>query len=273
MALKLNEHVVTHVKPHPPLRDQLADHIRQAIATGDIHPGDVIPAEPKIAAAVGIDRSTVRFALSLLADEGLIKRGHGKPTTVAEPAPVRALDTRRYRDELTRLRAGEAPETAFVADHGSTWDDYTCAPIEYSEEPANDADAQYLGIKKGTRIMRRRMVKRLGGKPVQIQRSTVLAKLAKGTVLADPKAQPYAGGTLAELHHAGLIPDTARLSIHETASARMPNTTERRLLEMEVTGPVWDIVRVFLVDGEPVEVSRVIGPTNRAVIRYETDVN
>jgi GntR family transcriptional regulator len=273
MALKLNEDVVTHVKPHPPLRDQLAAHIRQAIATGDLQPGDVIPSEPKIAELTRINRSTVRFALSLLADEGLIRRGHGKPTTVAQPASVRTLNTSRYSEELTRLRAGEPPETAFVTDHGADWEQYTCNPIEYSEEPANDADAQYLGIKKGTRVMRRRMVKRLDGKPVQIQRSTLLARLAKGTVLADPKVQPYPGGTLAELHHSGLIPDEARLTVAETATSRPPNTTERRLLHMEVAGWVCDIVRVFVVDGVPVEVSRVITPANEIVIRYETDVN
>lgn len=273
MPLTLNHDVVTHIRPHPPLRDQLAAHIRQAITTGDLHPGDTIPSEPKIAELTGINRSTVRFALSLLADEGLIRRGHGKPTTVAQPARVRTLNTNRYADELARLRTGEPFATAFVADHDSTWDAYTCDPVEYEEQAANDADAHYLGIRKGTRVMRRRMVKRLDGRPIQIQRSTLLARLAKGTVLADPAAQPYPGGTLAELHHSGLILDEARLTVTETAVSRPPNTTERRLLHMEVAGWVCDIVRVFVVDGVPVEVSRVIVPANEIVIRYETEVS
>jgi DNA-binding GntR family transcriptional regulator len=274
MPLKLTEHVVTRVQPHPPLRDQLADHIRQAIATGDIGSGERIPSEPTIATQTGVNRTTVRFALNLLANEGLIVRSHGKPTTVAaEPPPVRELNTQRYRDELARLRNGQDPETAFVTDHGADWDAYTCDPIEYSEEPANDADAHYLGLRKGAKVMRRRMVKRLDDKPVQIQRSTLPAKLARGTVLADQNAQPYPGGTLAELYVAGLIPAGATLTVSETASGRMPNTKERRLLELETPQPVWDIVRVFSVNGSPVEASRVIAPMARNVLRYETDLS
>jgi len=92
-------------------------------------------------------------------------------------------------------------------------------------------------------------------------------------VLADPTVQPYPGGTLAELYDAGLIPDGATLTVTEEARGHMPNTTERRLLQMETTGPVWNIVRVFSVDGVPVEVSRVIAPMARIVLRYETTLS
>lgn len=273
MALKLSEQVVTHVKPHPPLRDQLADHIRQQILTGKVKPGDIIPSEPKIAELTGINRSTVRFALSLLADEGLIRRGHGKPTIIAEPPRVRILNTNRYAEELARLRAGQPPETAFVTDHGADWDDYTIDDPDYSEQTATDEDRRLLGITARTKVMRRRVVKRLDRKPIQIQRSAVPLTIAKGTVLADPTVQPYAGGVLAELYDTGLIPDDARLTVTEEVSARPPNMTERRLLAMEITSDVWDIVRVFLVDGVPVEASRVIAPVNSLKIRYETTVS
>lgn len=273
MPLTLTAQILDRVDPHPPLRDQLADHIRQAIATSDLLPGDQIPSEQEIADATRVDKATVRRAVDLVAAEGLLVKANGKRTTVAEPPPVRELDTQRYRDELARLRMGQREDTAaFVTDHGADWDAYTCDPIEYDEQPANEADAHYLKIRKGTKVMRRRMVKRINGQPLQIQRSTVLASKAKGTVLADPKVQPYAGGTLAELYDAGLIPAAAVLTITEEARGHMPNTTERRLLQMEVTGPVWNIVRVFSVDGVPVEVSRVIAPMARVMLRYETDL-
>lgn len=273
MPLTLNRGVVTKIGAHPPVRDQLADHIRQAIASRDLQPGERIPSEPDIATQVGVDRTTVRRALELLVNEGLLQRSQGKPTTVAPPARVRIMNTQRYRDELTRLRAGQPPETAFVTDHDAGWDAYTLDPIEYSEEPASDNDRHYLGLSKTAKVMRRRMVKRIDDQPIQIQRSAVPLKLAKGTVLADPKAQPYPGGTLAELYDVGLIPAGAGLVVVEEAHSRMPNTRERQLLEMTVTGPVWDIVRVFKVDGQPVEVSRVIAPTARIVLVYETDLS
>jgi GntR family transcriptional regulator len=275
MALKLSKQTLLRVAPHPPLRDQLADHIRQAIATGDLHPGERLPSEPAIAEQVDVDRSTVRFALGVLVNEGLLLRSHGKPTTVAQPAPVRHMSTDRYRVELADLRAGRRETSAaFVTDHGAVWDDYTIDPIEYSEEAATETDAAYLGIKTGTRIMRRRIVKRLGGEPMQIQRSAVPMKLAKGTVLANAKAQPYPGGTLAELYDAGLIPDGSILHVSETAIGRLPNPTERRLLNLLAPTPVvWDIVRVFSVDGKPVEVSRAIAPMAQNALHYETTVS
>ena len=274
MPLKISKQTLLRVGPHPPLRDQLADHIRQAIATGDLRPGEEIPSEPKLEAASGVNRSTIRYALSVLANEGLIVRTQGKPTTVALPVPVRHMSTARYQTELAELRAGRGQDSAaFVTDHGATWDDYSVDPIEYDEEAATPTDATYLGIKPGTKIMRRRMVKRLRGEPMQIQRSAVPMKLAKGTVLADPRKQPYPGGTLAELYDAGLIPDGSTLHVSETAIGRLPNPTERRLLNLTAPTPVvWDIVRVFSVDDAPVEVSRAIAPMAQNALHYETTV-
>lgn len=274
MPLTLTPGVLNHVPPRPPLRDQLAAHIRQAIATGDLQPGERLPSEPTIANLTGVNRSTVRFALSLLTNEGLINRSRGNPTTVAEPPPVRVLNTQRYRDTLTRLWSGIREDTAaFVTDHGAAWDDYTIDDPDYSEEPASNADAEYLGIKVGAEVMRRRMVKRLKGEPIQIQRSAVPLKFAKGTVLANPAVQPYPDGTLGELYDAGLLPAGSMVNVAEEAHGRVPNTTERRLLGMVVPADVWDIVRVITVDGVPVEVSRVIVSQASHVLRYETDIS
>ncbi|HEY2086305.1 MAG TPA: GntR family transcriptional regulator [Mycobacterium sp.] len=274
MALKLSKQTLTQVAPHPPMRDQLADHIRQAIATGDLNPGDRVPSENDIANAINIDRATVGRALAILVNEGLIIRSQGRPTIVAPAIPVRHMSTNRYAEQLTQLRAGQRDTTAFVTDHGAEWDEYTVDPLEYDEETATETDAAYLGIKTGTKIMRRRMVKRLAGEPIQIQRSAVPMKIAKGKVLADPTVQPYPGGTLAELYDAGLIPDGSVLHVDETAVGRLPNPTERRLLNLTAPTPVvWDIVRVFSVDGNPVEVSRVIAPMAGHALHYETTVS
>lgn len=273
MPLTLNRGIVTRIGAHAPLRDQLADHIRQAIASRDLAPGERIPSEPTIAKLVQVDRSTVRFALAILINEGLLLRSHGKPTVVAPPAPTRLMSTRRYRDELARLRAGERPETAFVADHGANWDAYTVWPVEYDEETATETDRHYLELGKNAKVMRRRMVKRLNDVPIQIQRSAVPLAAAKGTLLADPKVQPYPGGVLAELYDVGLIPPEAKVTVAEEAHPRNPNTRERQLLEMTVAGAVWDIVRVFKIDGKPIEVSRVIAPAARITLVYETELS
>jgi DNA-binding GntR family transcriptional regulator len=110
MALKLSKQSLVRTAPKAPLRDQLADHIRQAIIGGDLRPGEQLESEHKIAAAVGVDRSTVRFALGILADEGLILRSQGKPTIVAPTAPMRREtihfpeDEWRDAEEVARRR-------------------------------------------------------------------------------------------------------------------------------------------------------------------------
>jgi GntR family transcriptional regulator len=272
MPLKLTAHTLDRVHPHPPHPEQLADQIPQAIATEDLRPGDELASEQEIADTVGIDKATARRAIDVLAAEGLLVKRNGRRTTVAQPPPVRVLNTQRYRDTLTRLWSGIREDTAaFVTDHGAAWGDYTIDDPDYSEETATPEDQRRLGIKAGSKVMRRRMVKQLHGEPIQIQRSAVPLKLAKGTVLAEAKAQPYPDGTLGELFDAGLLPAGSLFNVAEEAHGRMPNTTERRLLRMEVPAPVWDIVRVIKVDGVPVEVSRVIAPMARIVLAYETD--
>lgn len=273
MPLKLTAHTLERVHPRPPFRAQIAAHIRQAIHTGDLAPGEQLPGEYEIGSVLGVDRATVRKAIEDLTHEGLLIRAPGKRTTVAQPPRTRRLDTKRYSDELARLRAGHDTATAFVADHEADWDTYTVDPVEYSEEAASESDRHYLGLPKGAKVQRRRMVKRLDDEPIQIQRSTIPLKLAKGTLLADPKVQPYPGGTLAELYAVGLIPDGAILTVSEDATGRMPNTLERKLLGMVTPAPVWDIVRVFKTDGQPIEASRVIAPMARNTLHYETVVS
>lgn len=255
---------------HIPLYRQLADRVRASISDRDLKPGEPLPSEGAMASAVGISRTAVREAMDVLASEGLIIRRSGTASRVAEQPPLRRMDTSRYLDELRLLTAqDEHPLTsAFTEDHHIDWDDYT-VDADYSKDAASPADAEYLDVKVGSPIIRRRFVKYVSGVPVQIQRSAIPHKLAAGTLLADPKSQPYPGGTIAELFAVGLTVTR----VLEDAWARMPAGDERRLLQMDVSGPVWDIVRTFLVDERPVEVSRVIAPTSRNVLHYETDLS
>ena len=69
------------------LHQQIADHLRQAIADGRLEPADRLPPEPDLAAALGVARGTVRHALEQLVAAGLVDRGRGRGTVVC-PVPV-----------------------------------------------------------------------------------------------------------------------------------------------------------------------------------------
>ncbi|MDR3038876.1 MAG: GntR family transcriptional regulator [Candidatus Adiutrix sp.] len=64
---------------------QLAGLIKYKIAHGEYSPGSKIPAESVISRTYGVAVMTVRQAISLLAEQGLVKRVHGRGTFICGP--------------------------------------------------------------------------------------------------------------------------------------------------------------------------------------------
>lgn len=60
----------------------LADELRQKILDGTFAPGDLLPSEGEMAMLSKVSRITVRQAITLLVDEGLVERIQGKGTFV-----------------------------------------------------------------------------------------------------------------------------------------------------------------------------------------------
>lgn len=67
-----------------PLWRQVAAYIRAAIEDGRLAPGDGLPGEQSIADAMDVAYPTVRKALALLREEGLIVTATGIGSFVAE---------------------------------------------------------------------------------------------------------------------------------------------------------------------------------------------
>jgi GntR family transcriptional regulator len=73
---------------------QIEAHLAGQIVSGAMAPGERLPPERHLAQAHGVSRMTVRQALGALADRGLIERGVGRGTFVADP---------RVRHDLSRV--------------------------------------------------------------------------------------------------------------------------------------------------------------------------
>jgi DNA-binding GntR family transcriptional regulator len=73
------------------LRFRLADELRGRIRSGDLSPGDRLPAEPELARGLGVSRSSVRAAMSLLEEDGFVRRRHGSGTYVTHRPVVNDL--------------------------------------------------------------------------------------------------------------------------------------------------------------------------------------
>jgi GntR family transcriptional regulator len=260
------------------LHRQLADRIREAIKTGVLRPGEALPSESDLSTRTDLSRTTVRNAMDELVAEGLIVKRSGAATRVVIPPPVRHMATARYQNELDLLRelaeSGEPHplSSAFTDDHGVDWGVYS-VQAAYSEDAATEEDALRLDVAPGVPVLRRQLVKLVADRPVQLQDSVIPLELVAGTPVADPQRQPWPGGTIAELWSVGL--EVTHVS--EEARARTPRTAERRLLEMEAAGAVWDIVRTFYVghgdERRPVEYSTVVCPVASIVLMFATDLH
>ncbi len=86
-----------------PLYYQLQEVLKERIESGLWRPGDAIPSEPELAAALGVSRVVVRQALAILEDDRQIVRIKGRGTFVARTK----LDARA--GGLSRLLAAPRP--------------------------------------------------------------------------------------------------------------------------------------------------------------------
>jgi GntR family transcriptional regulator len=65
--------------------------LRDRIVSGEVSPGARLSSEPSLAAEHGVSRVTVRRALDLLADEGLVRRRADAGTFVANVPASRPI--------------------------------------------------------------------------------------------------------------------------------------------------------------------------------------
>lgn len=68
-----------------PLYHQLADLLRSKISSGEYALGQQLPSERELMSTYEISRNTVRDAIDVLVQEGLVERDHGRGTFVALP--------------------------------------------------------------------------------------------------------------------------------------------------------------------------------------------
>jgi len=91
-----------------PVYMQVAEQIREAILTGALAPGAVLPAERELGEQFGVSRTSVREALRALQAQGLVVAAG--PTAPLRVAAAEALSTGPVRDALDHLlRLGRVP--------------------------------------------------------------------------------------------------------------------------------------------------------------------
>ena len=125
----------------------LAVAMRARIVAGEWPPGSAIPAEQTLAAEHGVALGTMRRALDLLAEQGLVERVHGRGTFVKQGLSGAPM--------LRFFRFGElgegAPQSRILAR------EVLAAPAEA---------ARMLGCGRGEQALRLKRLRSVGGQPV-----------------------------------------------------------------------------------------------------------
>ena len=110
------------------LREQIADRIQDMIATNQLKPGEQLPSEREMAKSVGVNRGTVREAIRLLEQRGLIETHTGSGAYVVNVSSSTVTESiERYfafgscsHEDLIQLREILDPEISALAAERAT---------------------------------------------------------------------------------------------------------------------------------------------------------
>ncbi|HEY2638563.1 MAG TPA: GntR family transcriptional regulator [Streptosporangiaceae bacterium] len=219
------------VTAHAQIEDWLAD----AIAAGQLSPGDRLPTEHDLAAWLGVSRMTLRHALGELAQRGLVTRtvGRGGGTFVAEPKLEQDLTTLAGFSEQLR-RYGKVAGARVLA----------AALI-----PASPAAASALGLQPGEQVHDVRRIRLADGRPIVIEHSQFPAELFPG--LLDCRLDGSLYDLLAENY--GLRPHRARESLEPVVAG----VREAEALDVDEGAPLMLVERTaYARAGQPLEFAR-----------------
>ena len=246
----------------------LADELRRRIMSGAVPPGAFLPSESALMREFHAARGTVREAVRLLRDEGIVITEHGRGTLVRPALPVRRLASERYRAELDQLAGDRAPETSFTSTQGIDWSSYDL-DREFREVPATGTLAELFGSAPGVMLLERRFVFHVHRVPQQMSVSYYPLALVAGTPVADPANEPWPGGNTAQLHSLGI----RVTGIRERVRARMPMPDETRTLRMPPGVPVVTITRQTYAGEVVVEAAvDIVIPADRVELDYYIDL-
>ncbi|MBE4790662.1 GntR family transcriptional regulator [Streptomyces sp. NE06-02F] len=228
---------------------RIAADLRRRISSGEYGPGDQIPTLPALCREYGgVSETTIRNALRLLANEGLIETRARAGTRVRPRPPVHRMVADRYR-----TTAG-AKSTPYTRDQGIGWSEYRLDK-RFEKVQADAELAALFECEIGERLLARHFVFYDNDQPTQMSTSYVRWSDVAGTPVADPINEPWPGGTRAQMASLGITVKR----ITESFTSAMPTELEAATLRIGSGVPVLRYTRRHIADtGRIVEVAHPI---------------
>jgi len=236
----------------------IAADLRARILGGEWEPGATMPRMSDLARGYGVNRDTLARAVAILEAEGLVwavpRRG-----TIVRHGMSRP---RRLRGNLVKRNlATDSPAYSFPSASGQEVWKHHITPVTRHEKLTDPRIARLLGVAEGTEVIRRlRVTGPQTEPPFQVSDTWIDPRGLAGAPEVVGQ-QPGPGDWLYRLEAAGHGP----IAWTEYHRARMPAKDEAGLLQIPVTLPVLEIVRVgrSARDDQPIEVTVHVIPSDR----------
>jgi GntR family transcriptional regulator len=152
-----------------PFYHQLYEILHGKIARGEWKPGDMIPPESELIEQYQVSRVTVRQALDILVNEGLIYRQQGRGTFVAHPAVEQGL-VRLINFTQDMCNRGFEPGTKVLFS---------------ALVPAPPDIAEKLQIEPGEELACLERLRLADGEPMSIEKSHLIHRYCPGVLQHD----------------------------------------------------------------------------------------
>lgn len=227
---------------------RIAAELRERIATGELAPGERLPTLPELSKHYRVSETTIRNALAVLRNEGLIETRARAGTRVRVIPPVRRLTADRYRNTPDR------PSTPYTRDRGISWSQFRLDKRFERVRAAPDLAALF-GCEPGEPLLARHYVFHDDDVPTQMSTSYLRWADVAGTPVADPANEPWPGGTRAQMASLGI----RVTQVQESFMAGLPDEREAKTLRIGTGVPVLRFTRCHIAeDGRVVEVAHPI---------------
>jgi len=212
----------------------LAQDLRERIALGDVGESGELESEAGLGARYGVSRVTVRRALELLRDEGLIssRRGSGWFVVGASFRQQLALGTFRHAASAVAEAGGRT----------------TRRVVEFGYRATPEPTAGLLGLGTDAECLFSRSVRLVDGIPLDVVTEWVPAESA-GSISRDDAEHD---GIWQTLQRAGRVVETVR----QTITAGVATTSDAGALDVGKGSPLLLVRRLAIAaDGHPLALS------------------
>ena len=214
-----------------PLYFQVAEQLERAIVSGQIEAGERLDNEISMAQDLGLSRPTMRQAIQVLVDKGMLVRRRGVGTQVVQGQVRRQVELTSLFDDLSA--AGQHPSTKVLEQ----------ALVDAPEDVAHE-----LQVDVGEPVWSLRRLRSIGQEPLALMHNYLPRDVAD---LAGVDLTPQ--GLYSYLRDAGYVIRVARQRI----GARRVREGETRLLREDLDAPLLSMQRTaYDSSGRAVEYGR-----------------